>query len=301
MNLLNTASFILNHPLSRGRKVANLARFVRWQIGARLVPGPVAVDFVNSSRLLARPGMTGATGNVYVGLHEFQDMAFVLHFLRPEDLFVDVGANIGSYTILAAAGIGAQVVAFEPDGVAFDWLTKNVGLNGVGHHVEAHRLAVGERPGTLRMTVGGDTVNHVLAPPPPRNSLSDSSSQEVSVTTLDVMLGQRAPTVIKIDVEGFETAVVAGGRATFANPGLRAVLMELIGGGDRYGYDEDAIRSRMIVWGFHRCLYDPFTRRLEEFPEGATTSGNTLFVRDFEFAQYRLRSAPVFRVHGQDI
>lgn len=297
MNLLNTASFILNHPLSRRRKVANLARFVRWHIGARLVPGPVAVDFVNSSRLLARPGMTGATGNVYVGLHEFQDMAFVLHFLRPEDLFVDVGANIGSYTILAAAGIGAQVVAFEPDGIAFDWLTKNVGLNGVGHRVEAHQQAVGERPGTLRMTVGDDTVNHVLAL---QNSLSDLSSQEVSVTTLDVALGRRVPTVIKIDVEGFETAVVAGGGATFANLGLRAVLMELIGACDRYGYDEDAIRPQMTDWGFHRCLYDPFTRRLQAFPK-PTASGNTLFVRDLAFAQDRIESAPVFRVHGRDI
>jgi FkbM family methyltransferase len=298
MSLLKIANFILNHPLSRGRRLANLARFVRWQIGARLVPGPVAVDFVSGSRLLARPGMTGATGNVYVGLHEFPDMAFVLHFLRPEDLFVDVGANIGSYTILAAAGIGARVVAFEPDGVAFDWLTKSVGLNGVGHHVEAHRLAVGERLGAILMTVGGDSVNHVL---PPQNPLSDSSSQEVSVTTLDACLGQRAPMVIKIDVEGFETAVVAGGGATFANHGLHAVLMELTGHGDRYGYDEDAIRSRMMDWGFHRCLYDPFTRRLEESPEDATTSGNTLFVRDFDFARDRLRSAPAFRVHGQDI
>ena len=45
-------------------------------------------------------GMTGATGNVYCGLHEFEDMALVLHALRPRDLFVDVGANVGSYTVL---------------------------------------------------------------------------------------------------------------------------------------------------------------------------------------------------------
>ncbi len=59
-----------------------LRRFAAWQIGARLVPGPVVCPFANGSWLLARPGMTGATGNVYVGLHEFADMAFVLHVLR---------------------------------------------------------------------------------------------------------------------------------------------------------------------------------------------------------------------------
>ncbi len=74
---LSTLSFVLGHPLSRGRKLANLARFARWQIGARLVPGPIAIGFVNGAMLLAKPGLTGATGNVYVGLHEFADMGFV--------------------------------------------------------------------------------------------------------------------------------------------------------------------------------------------------------------------------------
>src|SRR5262249_25516803 len=95
MGLISTARFIIDHPLSRGRKLANLSRFACWQIGARLARGPIATQFVNSAQLPASPGMTGATGNVYVGLHEFADMSFILHFLRPNDLFVDVGANVG--------------------------------------------------------------------------------------------------------------------------------------------------------------------------------------------------------------
>jgi hypothetical protein len=113
MGFVSTARFIIDHPLSRGRKLANLSRFARWQIAARVARGPVAVQFVNSAQLFAIPGMAGATGNVYVGLHEFADMSFVLHFLRPNDLFVDVGANIGSYTVLASAAVGANCVSFE--------------------------------------------------------------------------------------------------------------------------------------------------------------------------------------------
>lgn len=82
MGILNTLSFLLKRPLSQGRKLATLRRFVAWQIGARLVPGPVACPFANDTWLLARPGLSGATGNVYVGLHEFEDMAFVLHILQ---------------------------------------------------------------------------------------------------------------------------------------------------------------------------------------------------------------------------
>lgn len=48
------------------------------------------VDFVNDAKLLVKPDMAGATGNVYTGLHEFEDMAFTLHCLREEDLFSKV-------------------------------------------------------------------------------------------------------------------------------------------------------------------------------------------------------------------
>ncbi|SEF14533.1 hypothetical protein SAMN05444161_8971 [Rhizobiales bacterium GAS191] len=101
MTLAATVRFIVRHPLSRGQIPQNLGRFAAWQIEARLVPGPVAAQFVGGARLFAVPGLTGASANIYVGLHEFGDMAFVLCALRPEDLFAGEGANIGSFTVLA--------------------------------------------------------------------------------------------------------------------------------------------------------------------------------------------------------
>jgi hypothetical protein len=92
---------IARHPLNRGKALAALLRWSRWQIDSCLVPGPVLVPFFNSYSLFAQAGMTGITQNIYVGRAEFREMAFLLHVLRPDDLFVDVGANIGAYTILA--------------------------------------------------------------------------------------------------------------------------------------------------------------------------------------------------------
>ena len=54
------------------------------------------------------------TGNIYCGLAEFADMAFVLHVLRAGDLFVDIGANAGAYTLLASSVAGAKTTCFEP-------------------------------------------------------------------------------------------------------------------------------------------------------------------------------------------
>lgn len=105
-NLFRSVRFVWNHPLNRSARFAALGRVIRWQIASRLVPGPIALPFVKDTYLFATRGMTGATGNWYCGLHEYEDMSFVLHTLKPGDLFVDVGANIGSYSVLAAGGGG---------------------------------------------------------------------------------------------------------------------------------------------------------------------------------------------------
>ncbi|HEX9953226.1 MAG TPA: hypothetical protein VGB53_15755, partial [Rubricoccaceae bacterium] len=111
---LATFAFLMHHPLAQRHRVRALGRWVGWQVRSRTLGTSIAIDFANDSQLWVAPGMTGATGNLYAGLHEFEDMAFVLHALRPTDLFVDVGANVGSYTVLAGAAIGARCESFEP-------------------------------------------------------------------------------------------------------------------------------------------------------------------------------------------
>lgn len=293
MGLLDTVSFIVRHPLCRNRPLSSLARFAKWQIGSRLVPGPVAVEFVNGARLLAEPGMTGATGNIYVGLHEFEDMAFVLHFLRPDDLFVDVGANIGSYTVLAGAGAGARCISFEPDPASFAWLRRNIGVNGLEGRVDARRCAVGSSEGELSFSTGGDTVNHVLSDAEAQNP---GKVQTVPQTTLDSALDGDCPAMLKIDVEGYETAVLRGAAATLAKPGLRCVIMEQLGGGARYGFDEGELWRNMQDQGFELFAYHPFERRLSPGEEGS--GNNAIYVRDLAFVEERVRSAPPFEVQG---
>jgi FkbM family methyltransferase len=303
MGLVSIVRFIIHHPLSRGRKLANLGRFARWQIGARLVPGPVAVHFVNAAQLLVSPGLAGVTGNVYVGLHEFVDMAFVLHFLRPDDLFVDVGANIGSYTILATAGVGANCIAFEPGPDAWEWLCKNINLNGVRSMVDARRQAVSSTVGTLHLTVGMDSTNHIVYPATDI-SQSASLSCEVQATTLDKALESRHPIMIKIDVEGFETEVVSGGCHILEASDLRCVLVELAGYGRQYGFDENALRQRMVDLGFESYQYDPFTRCLKrDSVNGGNKreTENTLFIRDIKFVRQRVESAAAFTVRDWKI
>ena len=296
MGLFNSLKFVVGHPLNERRKLAAVRRWVAWQVGSRLVPGPVAVNFVNDTMLLVEPGMTGATGNVYAGLHEFQDMAFVLHLLRQGDGFVDVGANVGAYTVLAG-GVGATCISVEPIRVAFDHLLRNVNLNGIRDTVEAYNIGLAARPGTLRFTEGFDTVNHVAAGP----GGDGAAYVEVEVSTLDIVAANIQPVLIKIDVEGFETEVIAGARKVLSKGSLLAVIMELNGSGSRYNYDEHKLYQLMLGHGFTPCAYDPMTRSLQALKGKNEVAGNTLFVKDLEEAARRLAAAPAFKVNGESV
>ena len=124
--LLQTIKYIFGHPISGRHKFKAIGLFLKWQLGQWLLPYPVEYPFIGKTKLLVKKGLTGATGNIYTGLHEFTEMGFLLHFLRKEDLFVDIGANIGSYTILAASHIESDTISIEPVPTTFSNLINNI-------------------------------------------------------------------------------------------------------------------------------------------------------------------------------
>ncbi len=154
--------FFSTHPLTCDAQLAAWGRFLSWQIRSRL-QHEVMVPGVGGQRLAVRRGMTGATGNIYTGLHEFADMMLPLHLLREGDLFFDIGANIGSYTVLASGVCGATTWAFEPDPDTAVFIKRNLHVNHLTDRVKVHELALGDNDGTVSFTRGRDTVNRVAA------------------------------------------------------------------------------------------------------------------------------------------
>lgn len=294
MSVLNLIKFITNHPLNDEHKLSAIIRFAKWQIGSRLVPGAIVYDWINGSKFLVKTGETGLTGNIYTGLHEFPDMGFLLHFLRAEDLFVDIGANVGSYTILACSAIGARGVAFEPVPSTYRRLVENMRLNHLEEKVKCINKGVGAQQGTIDFTSDNDTTNHALA-----SGEQCDNKVTVEVTQLDTALDGENPSLIKIDVEGYETPVLEGAQETLRKQTLNAVIMELNGSGGRYGFDESKILELMLGNGFRTYSYDPFNRKLINLDGKNLNSGNTLFIRDKSVVEYRLRTASQVTVNGR--
>jgi FkbM family methyltransferase len=133
--------------------------------------------------------------------------------LRPGDTVVDAGANVGSHSLPFAQAVGpaGRVHAFEPQATVAEVLQANMDLNGAAQ-VEVHQAALGAVPGRIvvprlasdrPINLGGLTLG----------GFGPGEGDDVALTTLDD-LGLTACRLIKIDVEGMEGEVLAGGVET---------------------------------------------------------------------------------------
>lgn len=295
-HLLRTLQFIVQHPLNASDRPGSLLRYAKWQVGSRLVPGPVVIPFVNDTVFIAAPGMTGVTQNIYTGLSDFFDCSFLLHLLREGDLFVDVGANAGIYTVLAAGAVGSMVVSVEPIPQTFQRLCANIRINSVTDKVAAHNIGLGSKEAVLRFTSSRDTMNKVI-----EDSSYDGPSINVPVLPLDTVLKGRVPQLIKIDVEGWESEVIAGAQATLRDPALLGLIVEMNGNEADLNENERCVHECLSANGFKPYVYNPVFRALQPIPSKNTKGNNTLYIRDIPQIEARLKSAPHFRVADRNI
>ncbi|MEM9681068.1 MAG: FkbM family methyltransferase, partial [Bacteroidota bacterium] len=192
---------LYSHPLGGWRSIF---RFIRWQFsGLLLGERSKIVKWFGGARIHLKKGMHGMTGNYYVKLLEFEDMAFLLHFLREQDLFMDVGANVGAYSILASYFNKCRSIVIEPISSSFRFLCKNVDLNNLNNLIESHNVGVSSSSGRLFFTTNEDTTNHVIID-------RDDSNKSISVYTLDHIANNKIPLLLKIVVEGYEWFALEG-------------------------------------------------------------------------------------------
>lgn len=270
---------LTRHPLTRDRPLSAVGRYLRFHLSQTVRPRLIEVPFVDGTHLLARRGVGGATDHLYVHLGDVEEMALLHHLLRPGDRFVDVGANVGSYSVLAAAA-GADVIACEP-GEALDLLRRVVAENGLTDRCRVEPVAVGATDGTVRLTEGRDSLNRVVPDQPGQTRL----------VTIDTLCRDHPPLAMKLDVEGYELAVLEGAGQTFARPETKVLVIELNGGGRAFGTSDADVHATVTELGFRPHRYDPVDRGLLATDSWNRDRFNTIYVRDLPFVTERLREA----------
>lgn len=207
------------------------------------------------------------------GSYEFAVSALLRAFLKPGDVFVDVGANIGYFSVLGASRVGPSglVLAFEPNRRIRARLERNVSLNDLTQ-VRVRSEAVSDAEGTLHLLEPAATDNDGLSR---LVRASEPGSVPTKTLRLDAVAELLAspPSLIKVDVEGHELEVFAGATGLLAQDDAPALVFE--------AFDVKPYVEALTGHGY--AIYQP---RL-----GART---VLLTADLQAPPYRTWEAPNF-------
>lgn len=216
----HTASTVRRHPSNQGHMLVALTRAYKYQFQSefrRGAPVPIRTGFGPMLRVTSLHH--ASTRAAFASLPDLHEMSFWKSWLRPGDLFVDVGANVGLYALLAAS-LGSEVIAVEADADACAELRANVEANGFGSRVIIVQAAATSTPGAVTFTVGHDEMNRMTV------GHDDAQFRVVRGVTLDSLIGDRVVRGCKIDVEGAERLVLEGARQCLRDARIEALQLE---------------------------------------------------------------------------
>jgi FkbM family methyltransferase len=164
--------------------------------------------------------------SIYLGVFEPEESAHVTSYLKRGMTFVDVGANVGYYTLMAASLVGQDglVIAFEPSPYAFGRLQETIDSNSISQ-VRAICAGLAEQAGEIDLFVPIQSGNYT----PTMVPNGGGRAVRVPIETLDDYLRRNAIETVdlmKIDVEGFEPNILMGAKSYLERHKIKALLCE---------------------------------------------------------------------------
>lgn len=208
---------------------------------------------------------------IYCEDFEWQERKFINAFLRPGDIFVDIGANIGLFTVIAANIVGnsGHVYAFEPCSRTYQRLLANTQLNHL-NNVSCYQLALSDEETQTNMTIsldGYDAWNSLARP----IAGEQFAVERVDCTTWNKFVRKNSLfgriKLMKIDVEGWETHVLGGGYEVFSRQDAPVLLVEFTEEASKSAGSSCKVLYRMLEeLGYKMFIYDAKLKRLVSDP-----------------------------------
>jgi FkbM family methyltransferase len=178
--------------------------------------------------------------------------------LRAGGTFVDAGASMGYYTVLAAKRVGPRgaVFSFEPNSRIYQILVRNRFINGV--RAEAYNFALGSKAFQTKLWVPGDSTGggYITNDQNAEASTQGCKGMPVDVMPLDDVLPKDVTVdVMKIDVEGYEPEVLIGAQKVIERSrGIRLVIEFRPSGWVGQGHNPTAVLTQLVHAGFRFTL-----------------------------------------------
>ena len=257
MSALRLLGDILGHPANRDARFSTLMRSLAWQCTKRVTGQPQDIPY-HGKLLRCYPTSHSASRAIYFScLPDYWEMRFILDYLRPGDTFIDIGANIGLYTLLALSIVGDQghVHAFEPNRRVASILHESLALNAATN-VTVHEIGLSDTGGTAAFVADGeDCTAHIAA------SLGDAGAH-IPLGRLDQLLVEAPYAMMKLDIEGYEIFAIRGASQWTKKQIPPVMLVEMGGYSKKYGIGTQEFVEELDRIGYFTAVYHPGSRRL---------------------------------------
>jgi FkbM family methyltransferase len=277
-------------PFARRRPLTSVATLWAWEIWRRSVHRPVVVTLPEGSRIVCPPWSRLASSLISEGFPEPATALFVLDLVRPGDRFIDVGANVGLYSILAARR-GARVMAFEPIERCRDAMVRGAELNGVLGAIAECPCALAETSGRAFLTTNRDISDTLVDATDDLTLAERMSAVVVEVRTLDRTVARFRPAIVKIDAGAAGRRVLEGAERTIL-ASRPAIVIDVWHGGAE-------ARAWLEQRGYGIYGYASARRELEPVPPGDDRHTTWIAVHRDEVraTRERLRLAEPLALH----
>jgi len=294
-NVLKLLNIIFQHPLNTNNKLLALFRILSFNLKKIKNKKQVTFNWVEDAKLIFDNSKINNLSqrqikfNYYLGLAEYEEMAFLIHALKKDDVFVDCGANLGLYTILASKVIGANSISYEPHPDTVKKLLAQLEINNLKDKVKIISKALGDRIGSVRFSNDEDALRRKVLD----NEKKLENFIDVQMTTLDSELENLAQNfILKMDLEGFEFNALEGARNILTKNNLKAIIIE-----NNQTADNNLVHKILSEFNFFRVEYFPKIRQIKLNKNNLDKKLNHIYVKDIDIIQKDCVSSKKYKIY----
>ncbi|MBD2193889.1 MULTISPECIES: FkbM family methyltransferase [Calothrix] len=284
---VSTLRYIWSHPNCKNQRIKSIFKFIGWQFYKRLTHKYLDIELISNIKIRCHPDSYSAAAALYCGLYDYDEMNFLLRYLRGSDSFLDIGSNVGIYTLLAASKIKSGLIySFEALPKNYSRLTQNIELNQL-QQVKPYAIAVSDFTGTTALNLAeGDSMPFMT------DQVTDNTIK-VPTDTLENLLKYESSanlTLAKIDIEGAEILAFKGAVSLLKKQRPYVWIMEINDAVNNFGLQKQDVVKFLQDYGYSLYQYDADTNQIHSITLAQQKGNNVLAIADsaIDFVRDRL-------------
>lgn len=282
-----TIKYIWSHPNCKNQQIQSVFKFFGWQVYKRLMRRYLDIQVIPGVKIRCYPDSYSSAAALYCGLYDYNDMNFLLRYLQPQDSFLDIGANVGIYTLLAASKIkSGAIYSFEVLPKNYARLEENLKLNQF-NQVKTYAVAISDSTGTIALNLAdGDCKASVIA------KASDNTIL-VPTDTLDNLIQEEfLPnlTLAKMDIEGAEILAFKGAASLLKQQRPLVWILEILNDTNDLAHQEQNVVDLLQSYGYGLYHYNADTNQILPIALHQKQGNNVLAIAEeaVDFVRHRL-------------